>query len=347
MIDENLIVLSISYLKKALPLMMRYHVPTTPLNYSLWYSDVSNEIPELNSKLDKLIAKYDAFFVMQVESLYREFVANKAELNNCEIRETIEKMLMQLDQSLLDTNINTEKFQLAVGKTVVDIKQADKNNCSLDDALGILKKLGSDSQNMHRSMLFFSEMLAGAKKEIELLKVELEKTKKISCYDALTGLLNRHAFDVELSLFLDKKDSGFCLIMADIDYFKNFNDQWGHLLGDQVLKAVGEKLTHCMCNEASAYRFGGEEFVILLPKSNLKVACQYAEKLRQVIAALTLKDNRTAKTINSIRTSFGVAEFKKGDSSTTLITRADDYLYQAKHLGRNCVQPSLKVKNLT
>jgi diguanylate cyclase len=191
MIDESLILLSVSNLKKALPLMMRYHIPTTPLNYSLWYSYVSNDIPALNSKLDNLIAKHDIFPHVQAESLYREFVADKTEVTTWEIRESIEKMLMQLDHSLVDTNIDTEKFQLAVGKTVVDIKRADKDNCSLEDVLEMLKKLGNDSKKMHRSTQFFSESLAVAKDEIELLKVELEKSQKQSFYDSLTGLLTQ------------------------------------------------------------------------------------------------------------------------------------------------------------
>jgi diguanylate cyclase len=294
-IDENLIVLSVSNLKKALPLMMRYHIPTTPLNYSLWYSYVTNDIPELNSKLDNLIAKHDVFPSVHAESLYREFVADKTEINVWEIRESIENMLMQLDQSLVETNIDTEKFQQAVGKTVVDIKQADKDNCSLEDVLAMLENLEKDSKNMHRSTQFFGESLAIAKDEIASLKVELEKSQKKSFYDSLTGLLNRHAFDAELSSFLEGNNPDLCLIMADIDHFKKFNDQWGHLLGDQVLKAVGEKLSDSMINGATAYRFGGEEFMVLLPKSNLRVACQYAEALRQLIGTLTVKDKRTAK----------------------------------------------------
>ena len=337
--DKDLIVKSAVNLKKALPLMMQYHIPTTPLNYWLWYSYVSNDIPELNSKLDHLIAKHDVFSPVQAESLYREFVADKTEINSWEIRESIEKMLLQLDLSLVDTNIDTQKFQQTVGKTVVDIKRADKDNCSVEEVLAMLKKLESDSLNMHLSTQFFSENLAVAKKEIASLKVQLKKSQKESFYDSLTGLLNRYAFNTELSSFLDKKNPDLCLIMADIDHFKHFNDQWGHLLGDQVLKAVGRKLNDSMCDGASAYRFGGEEFVVLLPKSNLRIARQYAETLRRLIEKLTLKDKRTAKPIDNITASFGVAEFTAADSLTSLITRADDYLYQAKRLGRNRVLP--------
>ena len=110
-------------------------------------------------------------------------------------------------------------------------------------------------------------------------------------------------------------------------------------MGDQVLKAVGRKLNDSLRAGATAYRFGGEEFVILLPKSNLRIARQYAEALRKLIEKLSLKDKRTAKKINNITASFGVAEFASGDSLSSLIARADDYLFEAKRLGRNRVLP--------
>ncbi|WP_415226889.1 GGDEF domain-containing protein [Psychromonas sp.] len=337
--DKDLIIESAAKLKKAVPLMMKYKVATTPLNYSLWYSYVSNDIPELNEKLDDLIANHDVCPPIQAESLYREFVADKTESSTWELRQSIEKMLIELDQTLIDTDSDTDKFQASVDKTFVDIHRAEDAGYSIDEVIGLLKKLESDSKNMQRSTQFFSNSLAIAKTEIGSLKEQLKKSQKQALYDSLTGLLNRAAFDTEVSLYLSKDNQGLCLIMADIDHFKDFNDQWGHLLGDQVLKAVGRKLNDSMRNGATVYRFGGEEFVILLPKSNLRIARHFAETLRKTIEKLTLKDKRTAQMIKNITASFGVSEFAKGDSLSGLIARADEHLYQAKRLGRNRVLP--------
>lgn len=152
-------------------------------------------------------------------------------------------------------------------------------------------------------------------------------------------MLNRYAFDTELSTFLSTKADGLCLILADIDHFKKFNDQWGHLLGDQVLKAVGRKFNESMRDGTTAYRFGGEEFVILLPKTNLRLARHFAESLRRLIEKLNLKDKRSGQMIDNISASFGVVEFQKGESLTSFIARADTFLYEAKRLGRNRVLP--------
>lgn len=339
MANKDLLIKSADNLKKAVPLMMKYQVPTTPLNYSLWYRYVANDIPELNKQLDNLIANHDAIPPVQAESLYRDFVAEKAESGTWKLRQSVEKMLVELDQTLMDTTTDTNNFTQAFDKTFVDIQRVEEDGNSFEEVMALLKKLESDSKNMQRSTQFFSKTLASAKGEISSLKEQLKESQKAALYDSLTGLLNRHAFDTELSLYLDKEPQGLCLIMLDIDHFKRFNDQWGHLLGDQVLKAVGRKLNHKVDNGATAYRFGGEEFVILIPKSNLRIARHYAETLRRVIEKLTLKDKRSAQKINSISASFGVAEFTAGDSLTDFIARADALLYEAKRLGRNRVLP--------
>ena len=339
MANNELLVQSADYLKKAVPLMMKYQIPTTPLNYALWYRYVANDMPKLNEKLDSIIGLHDVVPPMQAECLYREFVAEKAESKTWELRQSVDKMLLELDKTLTDTTTDTDKFQEAFDKTFVGIHRVEEDGCSFEEVMVLLKKLEVDSKDMQRSTQFFSHSLASAKGEIASLKKQLEESQKLALYDSLTGLLNRHAFDTEMSLYLDKEPQGLCLIMADIDHFKKFNDQWGHLLGDQVLKAVGRKLNQKTNNGATAYRFGGEEFVIVLPKSNLRIARHYAETLRKVIEKLVLKDKRTTKMINNISASFGVAEFIVGDSLSSFIARADDYLYQAKRLGRNRVLP--------
>ena len=337
--NKALIIKSAATLKKALPLMMKYQVPTTPFNYSLWYCYAANDIPELNVQMDSLIADNDIVPPAQVESLYREFVADKVESNAWALRSSVDKVLIELDKTLVDTANDTDKFQTSFDRTFHDINRVEENGSSFEDIMLLFKKLENDSQSMQRSTQFFSQSLEVAKGEILTLKTQLEKSQKEALYDSLTGLLNRAAFDREANQFLNQAPEGLCVIMVDIDHFKKFNDEWGHLLGDHVLKAVARKLNTNTNNGATAYRFGGEEFVILLPKSQLRIARHYAETLRKAIDKLTLKDKRTDKTINSISASFGVSEYKTGESLSALIARADDFLYEAKRLGRNRVMP--------
>jgi len=337
--STNLLIESAENLKKAVPLMMKYKVPTTPLNYALWYTYVSNELPLLNEKLDQLMTENDICPPVRADSLYREFVADKVESETWALRNSVDKMLMQLDKSIIDTHKDTANFRKSCEKTFTDINNVDNDGLTVEEVVGLLKKLQGDSKNIHRSTSFFTEMLKTAKGEISSLKVQLEKSQKQALYDSLTGLLNRHAFDTEVSEYLQAESEGLCLMLADIDHFKAFNDQWGHLLGDQVLKAVGRKLKESLRNGASAYRFGGEEFVILLPKSQLRIARHFAETIRKTIEKLSLKDKRSGQTINNITLSFGVVELQPKESLTSFIARADEFLYEAKRLGRNRVLP--------
>jgi diguanylate cyclase len=337
--NSNLLIESAQNLKKAVPLMMKYKVPTTPVNYALWYTYVSDQVPLLNEKLDALIETNDVCPPAQSNSLYREFVADETESETWELRNSVDKMLINLGQTLTDTHNDTNNFQKSVEKTFGEINNVEDDGLTVEEVIGLLKKLQDDSQNISRSTSFFSDTLASAKGEITSLKMQLEKSQKQALYDSLTGLLNRHAFDTEVSAFLAAKTEGLCLILADIDHFKAFNDQWGHLLGDQVLKAVGRKLNDSMRDGSSAYRFGGEEFVILVPKSKLRIARHMAESMRKMIERLTLKDKRSGETIKNITLSFGVVEFQKNDSLGSFIERADEFLYEAKRLGRNRVLP--------
>lgn len=337
--SKELIVESANNLKKALPLMMKYSVPTTPSNYALWYHYVAEKNLALKESMDHLLASSSICPPIQAESLYREHVSSPLEADTWEFRSTIEKMMTQLDQLVTDTHSDTNEFAQSFEKNVANISKVEEEGWSLDEVVGLLKTLEKDAKHMRSATQFFGNSLAMATKEIGNLKVQLAESRNAAMYDSLTGLFNRYAFDTELSAYLRADTKGLCLILCDIDHFKKFNDTWGHLLGDQVLKAVGRKINESMRDESTAYRFGGEEFVMLLPKTNIRIARHFAEAIRKKLEKLSLKDKRSGQVINSITASFGVVESKPNETITDFIARADEYLYKAKSLGRNRVLP--------
>lgn len=337
--SKELIIESAKNLKKALPLMMKYSVPTTPNNYALWYHYAAEKNLALKESMDKLLSSNGTYPPIQAESLYREHIRPEEENATWELRSTIEKMIVQLDKSIIDTHSDTNQFQQSFDKTVAKISKVEEEGWSIDEVVGLLKTFEKDAKQMRNATRFFSNSLAVAKSEINNLKEQLEQTRNAAMYDSLTGLFNRNAFDTELSAYLKADTKGLCLILCDIDHFKKFNDTWGHLLGDQVLKAVGRKINDNMRDGRTAYRFGGEEFVMLLPKTNVRIARQFAETTRKQFERLTLKDKRSGQLINNITASFGVVESQPNETITELIARADEYLYKAKRLGRNRVLP--------
>ena len=128
-----------------------------------------------------------------------------------------------------------------------------------------------------------------------------------------------------------------CLIMADLDHFKSFNDDYGHVIGDRVLQRMGELIQDHSPDNAIGARYGGEEFAIILSNSSIEQAAEVAETLRSKLQQVRVKLKNSDKILNNISSSFGIARFVIGESIETFIDRADQALYRAKDNGRNRV----------
>jgi diguanylate cyclase len=153
--------------------------------------------------------------------------------------------------------------------------------------------------------------------------------------DALTGLANRRALDLALarqSARFQESGKTFCLVLSDIDHFKQFNDRHGHQAGDEVLRGVARALTQSARSGDLVARYGGEEFAVVLPDTFLSEATECAERIRRAVAESRFRcgadDLRVAM-------SFGVAELLPDEDASGLLGRADTALYAAKNAGRN------------
>jgi diguanylate cyclase len=127
------------------------------------------------------------------------------------------------------------------------------------------------------------------------------------------------------------------LLMFDIDHFKSFNDSYGHLTGDQVLRLVGLSLKHVIKGQEVTARYGGEEFAVVLPNTALRQALTVADHIRRTVMAKELKKKSTGEILGRVTISVGVSMLKPGDDTDALIGRADACLYAAKRNGRNRV----------
>lgn len=175
------------------------------------------------------------------------------------------------------------------------------------------------------------------------LKYHRDQLKRQSYEDGLTALANRRRFDEELSACWEmaKPSQWLSLILSDVDFFKKFNDGYGHQAGDSCLQQVAKAMRSVALPAGAVLaRYGGEEFVVLLPGIAQDEAVVCADKLRQAVAALQL-EHRFSAAAPVVSLSLGVASCQPADSTETsgkqLIEQADQALYQAKHQGRNCV----------
>lgn len=153
----------------------------------------------------------------------------------------------------------------------------------------------------------------------------------ISKTDKLTGLYNRQTIDSYLQQYIEQATANagpMCAVLIDIDHFKAINDTYGHLAGDKVLKHVGHVLNSQLRDDEVVGRWGGEEFLLLLPNTTDDQALTVADRVREHI-----QHNRSLRT--PVTASMGIAQWQAGDTPTDWIARADSALYQAKHAGRN------------
>lgn len=168
-----------------------------------------------------------------------------------------------------------------------------------------------------------------------------EELERLANFDSLTGLHNRRAILHRLDEHIKqvrRYEGELSLIMLDIDYFKKVNDQYGHLIGDEVLENVAVLMQQNVRNTDSVGRYGGEEFIIVLSETDLSLALIVAERLRNAIEAAEMRDSEG--NMFGITVSQGVSSYKPGEDKQSLISRADDALYRAKQNGRNRVETS-------
>ncbi len=183
----------------------------------------------------------------------------------------------------------------------------------------------------------------GMQKQCETLKQKLQSARKDALHDALTGLPNRLAFDERMTKErhrFERYQHPLTLAVIDIDHFKQVNDTWGHKAGDKVLKAMTEVCNKNIRNVDFLARFGGEEFVLLLPATGLEAAQQAMENLRAVIEECHFHyGDQTVP----ITVSIGLATFADGDTGESVFGRADAALYAAKGNGRNRCMTELEL----
>ncbi|MBC8439274.1 MAG: diguanylate cyclase [Deltaproteobacteria bacterium] len=164
----------------------------------------------------------------------------------------------------------------------------------------------------------------------------LKKLEKIAITDALTGLYNSRHFFAQIKAEVDRHmrySRALSLLILDIDFFKNYNDTWGHLEGDKVLMGIGETVNSCMRSMDTAYRYGGEEFTILLPETKLQKACLVGNRIKDSIRSQIFEPAPGTKA--SVTVSLGATELVKGEDFRSFIDRADKAMYKSKDTGRN------------
>ena len=184
---------------------------------------------------------------------------------------------------------------------------------------------------------------------LQQARADREKLEILATFDSLTGLYNRQAILSklrELVNLANRYKEDFSLILLDVDHFRKVNDNYGHLTGDEVLEKTAVLIRGSIRNTDIPARYGGEQFIIVLPRTDLSTSWIAAERLRSIIERTEMKDS--AGNVFAVTVSQGLVSWERTDDAASLLSRADEALRKAKQKGRNRVQillgPSLRDK---
>jgi len=329
-------------LRLTLPMMTRHKVPVTPENYAVWYRYTSGDNTELKARIGELISTNTKFTADLNTELFNQYAATCDIAQFEKVREEMTDIISDVSTTLETAGTQTENF----GGTLDGVVENVEKSTSLDDIRNLLTTLVEETKSVRHSQQLMFEHFESKGREIDLLQEELERERKRATTDPLTGIANRQALFDELNM-LAVNDNKLSFLMIDIDHFKGINDQYGHLIGDRVIRFVTQAMQKNIKGKDMAARYGGEEFAAVLPDTDEKEAEAVAEAIRKTIADAKLVRSDNKEPMDQITVSIGIACYRRNEDSMELVNRADQALYQAKNAGRNCVKLSGTLSSVT
>lgn len=329
--EENTIAQSVVLLASSLS------VELTPMAFQLLHAHVAGERPDVTTAIERLRQSSEAITSETIAQLHERFFG--AELESQAVYEAsrnVERLLSIVQEELESASNNTAKHGKAITELNDQLSQQDK----VVDIRRLVAAIVGETASMRMSINKLERRVIQGTTEIAILRENLAKAEQEANSDPLTGIGNRKLLEMTLRRLAKEAEGGdqpFSLVLLDVDHFKRFNDDYGHQIGDAVLKNVA----HC-CHQSIkardlAARYGGEEIAIVLADTLQGQAARFAENLRASIESLQLKADEIEQKVRPVTVSIGIGEYRPGEPLKRLIGRADRALYQAKGQGRNCV----------
>jgi len=315
--------------------MGRQQAAFHPASYALWYEHAAGVNSPLSEALEARIAAKSPLTDTDVLRLYAQYIVARDGEAIERIRERLLALLEQTSSAVYSTGTHAVQF----GEALQDHSMRLRQPASADLIQSIVNELLAETQHMCAANVTLTRQLDTSSQEVRNLTDRLERMQVEALNDPLTGLLNRRGFERAVAeLDMPSGDlSGAALLAVDVDHFKRINDSHGHLVGDQVLRAVAQVLRARTKGSDISARLGGDEFVVLLPGTSSVGARMLAEQIRTTLFHNRLRRIDRDDYVENITLSVGVAEASAGDRLDHLLHRADAALYTAKRAGRNRV----------
>jgi diguanylate cyclase len=311
--------------------------PATPRHFEVWYNYATGYNPSLNQVINELLTRNGTLGNADIDHIYESYISpsritERLDDVGSQVMGEIEQVMAMIGAAAGTASSYSESLADVTQKLGVDADEPAVR--------AIVESLVQATSEMKKNNQALEARLSASKQEITELQQNLEAVRSESLTDPLTSLANRKYFDDALAKAIaDARGKGepLSLMMTDIDHFKKFNDSYGHLTGDQVLRLVAISAKQNVKGQDIAARYGGEEFAIVLPNTVLRSAITVADHIRRAVMTKELMKRSTGEHLGRVTISVGVAALQATDTAQSLIERADTCLYAAKRNGRNRV----------
>ncbi len=320
-------------------------IAATPINYDFWYRYVTSADEAFVEAVNGALAVESPLTRRAVERIRREYLGGTDGEDMARLAERAAAQIEAMTAYVERTGGDVRTYNAALR----DGHQTLSGNPDLDTQRALLSELVAATGAMIEKTEALEAQLTTSAREIVALQEDLEEARSECRIDPLTGLSNRKAFQAYLETqaaraLADRKP--LCVAFCDIDHFKRFNDTWGHRMGDEVLRLVAQCIDKLCQGLGYPARFGGEEFVIVLPAKALEAATDITEQFCDFVGSRTLRSKQSNQEVGRITLSWGVAELRWTDTVEALLERADAALYRAKETGRNrvCTERDIEEK---
>ena len=328
---------TVAYAEIALDQIKALRQSAIPRNYEIWYNYATGFNPALNQQINEILKAKGSLADEDLEQIYATYLSparmtDRLDKVGSQVMGEIEQVMAMIGAAAGSASNYSENL--------ADVTRQLTQSADSDGIRTIVESLVQSAKEMEESNQKLEERLNASKKEITDLQTNLELVRTESLTDPLTQLANRKYFDTTLAKAIEEAHASnepLSLLMTDVDHFKKFNDNFGHLTGDQVLRLVAVSIKQNVKGRDTAARYGGEEFAIVLPNTMLRSAITVGDHIRRAVMSKELMKRSTGERLGRITVSVGVATLTNGDTPASLIERADKCLYAAKHNGRNRV----------
>jgi len=309
-------------MQSAVSLLDEHDLAYTPVNYAVAYEYVSGVNQELVHALDQYIADHNVDpFVM--ESLSSEFI-NMAPVQD---NTTIVSLSGNIDSMAEVCNQSTSGF--------ISLDEQIKGNLQ---SSAQISEIAATVSALQVSQEKLQSLVLETQEQAKQICDELTTAKLAALTDPLTNLKNRQGLKNTFEMYVqEQQKSDLCVAMVDIDHFKNFNDAYGHLIGDVILRRIAKLLNEQLKGMGEAFRYGGEEFLVMIPNTHSDKALAITEEIREKVAKLRFVSAKTKERLPKLTISIGLSKMQNNDEFDAIVSRADDAMYKAKNAGRNRV----------